>query len=253
MSSANILWTDDIQNGSTPFGFDGFGVEHPIGTAVEPNDANNVNLSRAPDPAGGAGFALRHFATFDEGGSRAQAGIWSFVNSTFEAQAKSKEGVWVAQQWYFPEALSAGSHDYPWINLWDWHSTAQGGAERWDTSPGLMLAKDGSMTVQWVWGSEAFNINQPTAWSSIALPVGAWFDIEMHYVWSENKDATITLWINGQEALKQSGVQTRKSSHTNIEMYCKFYGSDQGTTDWSPTPSLKFTRNVRISNGRIWR
>jgi hypothetical protein len=76
----------------------------------------------------------------------------------------------------------------------------------------------------------------------------------MHYQWRSSTDATISLWINGELALQQVGVQTADSSHENVEVYCKFYGNDQGAeSSWSPEPSIKYTRHVRISNGRIWR
>ena len=251
LEAPNILWRDDIQDGSGMWGFDGIAIEHPIGNVVEGADSNGANLSRVADPAAGGGFALRHFATFDDDGSRSQAGIWSFRNSTFADVATSVGGVYVAQEWYFPEALSAGGDDFPWLNLWDWHSTGPGGADRWDTSPGLMLAEDGSMRVKWEWGP-TWDINPVSGDSSVAMPVAEWFDIEMYYLWTAD-GATLRLWINGELALSVSGAQTRLPSHTNVEMYTKFYGSSNGRTAWSPTPSIRYTRNVRVSDERIWR
>lgn len=248
-SSAAILWGDGIQADESQWGFDGLAVQRPIGNDIGGSDAAGANLSRVDDPAGGDGFAMRHFATFDADGSRAQAGIWSFANSAFEAQAKSTEGVWVAQQWYFPEAIDAGGDEVPWINLWDWHSTGDGGADRWHTAPGLMLAEDGSMRVRWSWGDQ-WDLNPASGASNVAMPVGEWFDIEMHYRWSD-EPTTLSLWINGELALELSDVVTRDPSHVNIETYSKFYGSDQGATPWSPTPSVKYTRNVRFAGSRI--
>ncbi len=251
-AAANILWTDEIQTTtSLPWGFDGAGVEHPIGTAVQPNDANGANLSRELDPAGGTGFAMRHFGLFDDDGARSQAGLWSFANAAFGQQAKSAEGVYVAQQWYFPKTYSAGQDPYPWLNLWDWHATEDGGTDRWHTSPGLMLAEDGSMLVRWEWGGEANSINPTSSDSTIALPVGEWFDIEMYYRWA-TANVTLTLWINGEQALQQAGVQTCKTNHVNVEMYTKFYGSSNTGPAWSPTPIVRYTRNVRVSDQPIW-
>ncbi len=248
-----ILWTDDIQSQVSPWGLDGIGVEHPIGTEVTPDDANGANFSVVADPLGGDGFAIRHFATFDEGGSRSQGGLYGDVNTIFGDQAKRPEGVFVAQEWYFPEVIDADGDAYCWINLWDFHSVDGNRGNRWHTSPGLMLARDGSMRVVWEWGGEAANINPNSDLSSVAMPVGQWFDIEMHYVWVDSPTATITLWINGELALEQTGVQTRASSHQIPETYLKFYGSSQGRGPWVPTPSLKYTRNVRIAGERIWR
>ncbi|MBI3205165.1 MAG: hypothetical protein HYZ29_26740 [Myxococcales bacterium] len=249
-TSTVILWTDSIQKtASSPWGFDGVGVEHPIGTAVSPNDANGANLSRVADPGGGSGHALRHFGTFDSGGSRSQAGIYGFANTVFGAQAKSAEGIYVAQEWYFPAVIGAGGDAWPWINLWDWHSTDTGGGNRWHTRPGLMLAEDGSMRVRWEWGGPS--PNAASAESSVSLPVGKWFDVEMYYQWSTT-GTTLKLWVDGVLALSQSGVTTRAPSHANVETYAKFYGSDQGKTPWAPTPSVRYTRNVRVAATRIW-
>jgi hypothetical protein len=248
-----ILWTDSLQTGSFPFGFDGWEVEYPGDNPIEPDDdANGASLTRVPNPLSGGGFAMRHFGTFDAEGARAQAGIWSFENEAFARQAMSPEGVWIAQEWYFPEAVDAGGDDVPWLSVWDWHSTDDGGGDRWHTSPGLMIHEDGSMRVRWEWGGAAGEINPESAYSTIAMPVGEWFDVEMHYVWSSGP-TTLTLWINGELALEQSGVQTRASGHSVVETYIKWYGSTQGATDWNPTPTIRYTRNVRIASERIWR
>jgi hypothetical protein len=207
-------------------------------------------LTRVPDPSG-EGFALKQLATFDNnGGSRSQAGIYSFANSTFNQLVKSSTGVYIAQEWFFPETIGAdsGLDSNPWVNLWDFHSVGNG--SRWDTQPGLMLAEDGSMRVKWTWRER----NQDTAWSTVKLPVGEWFDVEMHYVWTEGggcDGATVTLWVNGQRALEQSGVVTKGSGHDSVETYIKFYGSANGGPDWEPKPSLKYVRNVRMAAERI--
>lgn len=97
------------------------------------------------------------------------------------------------------------------------------------------------------------SINKSSGPSAVAMPVGRWFDIEMHYVWTDTPNGTVTLWIDGQQALQQTGVQTRESSHQIVETYLKFHGSTQGRGSWTPTPSLKYTRNVRVAGERIWR
>jgi hypothetical protein len=244
---AAIMWTDSIQTSDRgPFGFNQIQLERPIGQSVGGSD--QVNLTRVANPIG-AGFAMKHVATFDNnGGSRSQAGIYGFANPIFDKQVKSPEGIWIAQEWYFPRPLSAGNQldSAPWVNLWDFHSVGAG--DRWDTQPGLMLAEDGSMRVKWTWRRE----NPETAWSQIDLPVGEWFDVEMHYVWSSS-GATISLWVNGELALEQRGVKTKGSTHNSVEMYSKFYGSANGGPSWNPSPSVKYMRNVRMAGERIWR
>jgi len=252
---SGILWTDDIQNscGEAPYGFSQIQLERPIGQAVGGN--NEVDLYRVDDPLGGPGFALKHVATFDNnGGSRSQAGIYSFANATFDQLVRSPTGVFIAAEWYFPEAITAHSSNdsNPWVNLWDFHSVGNG--SRWDTQPGLMLAEDGSMRIKWTWREQ----NQDTDWSSVRLPVGEWFDVEMHYIWGSESTgcaggATVSLWINGELALEQRGVTTRGDGHDSVETYMKFYGSANNGNTWEPTPSVKYMRNVRMSASRIGR
>jgi hypothetical protein len=244
---SGILWTDDIQNscGEAPYGFSQIQLERPIGQSVGGSD--EVDLYRTNNPDGGAGYALKHVATFDNGGSRSQAGIYSFANAAFDQQVRRAEGVWIAAEWYFPAVITAksGLDSAPWVNLWDFHSV--GPSERWDTQPGIMLAEDGSMKVKFNWRAE----NQDTAWSSVPLPVGRWFDVEMHYVWSSSC-ATITFWVDGQVVLEQQGVKTKGQNHNSVETYMKFYGSANSGTAWTPSPSVKYMRNVRIAGQRIW-
>jgi hypothetical protein len=254
-SVPTILWRDDIQGASALFGFDGIGVEHPIGTPVTPADGSGANLSRVANPLPGGGHAVRHFGTFDEGGSRAQAGLYGDVNTVFGEQAKRPEGVWVAQEWYFPAAIDANDDPWCWISVWDWHSIDAGTrGNRWHTAPGILVARDGSMRLELVWGGDAGGINGGGVASTLSMPVGRWFDVEMHYEWAATRSGTIQLWIDGALALEQRGVQTRSSTHRVVETYMKFYGSTQGAHGpWSPTPTVKYTRNVRVAGERIWR
>jgi hypothetical protein len=250
-----ILWRDDIQGTSALLGFDGFGVEHPIGDEVAPADANGANLSRVVNPLPGGGHAMRHFGTFDAGGARAQAGIYGDVNAVFGDQARRPEGVWVAQEWYFPVAIGADDDPWCWLSVWDWHSIDAGTrGNRWHTSPGLLVARDGSMRLELVWGGPAYDINGDGVASTLSMPVGRWFDVEMHYEWVDAPTGSIQVWIDGQLALEQRNVQTRRSTHQVVETYMKFYGSTQGDHGpWVPTPTLKYTRNVRVAGERIWR
>ncbi len=247
-----ILWRDSLQTGSNPWGFDELLVERPTEVEIVGSDARGANLSRVGDPAGGAGFAMRHLCTFDQAGCRSEIGVWSFQNSAFNTQAKSAQGVWVAVEMYFPTVVTAGGEDFPWLNIWDWHSTDNGGGNRWATSPGVMLAHDGSMRLRFEWGGPSYDVNgDPTPYSTLALPVGRWVDVEMHYVWSTSP-VKIDIWIDGQAALSVTGV-TKRSSHSAIETYSKWYGAqNDGARSWTPSPTTRYTRNVRIANARIW-
>jgi hypothetical protein len=138
-SSSGVLWTDGIQAGTAEnWGFDYMMTESPIGTSVKPSDANGANISRVADPLGGAGYALRFYTDFSRSadGVRAEVDLLSQSNTAFAAQAKSTKGIWVAQEWYFPQALSAGNDDYPWLNLWVAHFARRHGREgRLDEGP----------------------------------------------------------------------------------------------------------------------
>src|SRR5690606_30454338 len=142
---------------------------------------------------GGPSYALRHFVNFNNpGGGRSQACLFSFAMPELAAQAASEEGVYVAMEWYFPEVLDGHSHWGAWINLWDWHSTGDWGTNRWHTSPGMFLMQDGSMHfyLAWFFGGGG--------WSDLSrapLPVGRWFDIEMHYTWTTGP-TTIRVWVD---------------------------------------------------------
>jgi hypothetical protein len=248
VAPVGMVWTDAIQSGSGHYGFDGFETEHPVGQTVTPSDANGANLSRVADPLGGPGYAMRQYGVYDTGGARSQLGIWSFNQSQFRDLALSGAPVYVAQEWYFPEAMDAGGDPWAWLSLLDWHTTKDG-ADRWDTSPGMMLKQDGSMKFQLVWR----NANGDSSWSTIALPVGEWFDIEMRWEFATGHTATVSVWINGNLALQQTGLATAGQGHNVVELYIKLYGDDQGHTPWSPVGISKYVRNVRISGERIWR
>jgi hypothetical protein len=234
-----VEWDDGIQKDLKGWGFDGLGLQN--GGTLE-----RVFLDGA--------YAIKHQAWLNNGTGRAQLGITSSENKRFKTQAQSSAGIWAAHEIKIPEIISAGtaSDTAPWLNLWDWHSIDADGNNRWHTSPGLMLAQDGSMRFRFEWGGPANAINHPSAYSTIPLPVGRWFDLEMHYVWS-TVPTTISVWIDGKLALEQAGVITRAASHANTETYIKLYGNSNGGLSWHPDPVILYTRNLRFAGERIWR
>jgi hypothetical protein len=253
-SASPFVWTDSIQSGSSPYGFDEFLTERPIDHVVTPSDANGVNLSRVPDPLGGPGYAIRQYGEFDSGGARAELGIWSFQNEAFRELALSGAPVYVAQEWYFPEAIDANGDEWPWLSFLDWHTTAAQGEARWNTSPGIVVNEDGSMTFEFNWGSGPGEFNgQGSGWSQIGMPVGEWFDIEMRWQFATGPTARLAAWVNGVLAVEQVDVVTALPEHSAVELYIKHYGDDQGRTPWNPSKTIKYVRNVRISGARIWR
>jgi hypothetical protein len=248
-----VLWQDAIQTDDYPWGFnDNAGNFQYNGANVLRSDDNGSNLTRVPDPLGGPGFCLRHFANMNPG-ARSQIGI-GFPNfPALQAQIQKPEGIFVEAEFLFPVAFTTAKPHYQWINLWDFHSVDVDMQNRQHTSPGVMLLNDGSMRCQLHWGATLNKVNPPSAVSSIPFPVGKSCKLRMHYVWSL-LPTTISLWIDDQLAIQQEGVITRLASNANVEMYFKLYGGMNGDPDpWIPTPSVRYTRNVRISGERIWR
>jgi hypothetical protein len=73
----------------------------------------------------------------------------------------------------------------------------------------------------------------------------------MNYRWATS-GVTLTLWIDGVQALQVKGAKTKASAHTVVEMYSKWYGASNGGGTWGPSPAVRYTRNVRVASGRIW-
>jgi hypothetical protein len=249
-AEATILWTDDIQTGSSPWGFHGLWTEHPIGTAVENSDANGASLTVVGDPVGGGGKAMRHYGTAGTSSWRAQAGIWTGDNKAFASQIAAHNEVWVEMEIYIPEAV-VSSGKYPFLNILDFHSTNSDGGFRFHTNPGLFLCSSAfgrcgggnmKLVVRDFFGNQ-------TGPSAAAVPIAQWFKLQVHWVWSLT-GAPITYWINGVQVLQTSGTVTKRPSHTLVEFYDKWYGSGDGGS-WSPNPLIKYSRNVRFADAYI--
>jgi hypothetical protein len=179
--------------------------------------------------------------------------VWSFSNDVFRNLALSGAPVYVAQEWFFPARIHAGGDDWPWLSFLDWHTTSAGGGCRWNTSSGIVLNEDGSMTFELNWGSGPASTNGGgSGWSNIGMPIGEWLDVEMQWQFATGPTATVAAWINGQLALEQTNVVTALLQHSEVEFCMKLYGDDQGHTPRNPSPTVKYVPHVRISGPRIW-
>ncbi len=252
----DVPWSDGIDADLPMWGFDGIACCYPTFTSVTPADANGANFSKVL--FNGENW-LRHYGLLDANGCRTSAALYSFKNAIFGALAQSLGGIYIAHECFIPQIFNANNDPYCWINFGDCHSTDPNGLNRWHTCPGIMLARDGSMRFRFEWGGASNKINPASEYSSIPFPIGRKFDMELHYVWSDTP-TTISVWIDGELALQQSGVITRSPTHTNTEIYMlKLYGSNQGNiprpviSSWSPEGGVIYNRNVRISGERIWR
>ena len=187
MPNAAFFFQDTVQTTGYPWGFtDGsIDTEAPIDHDVVPNDANGSNLTVVANPLGGGGSAIRHFLNYDVAGSgRSQIGIWfndTVNNAAWHAAASSGNEIYIAQEIYLPVAIR-GTGQYPWTDICGIQVTDNDGNNRWQTNPGFHIATgwygapgDNYLVVEW--GSQA-DVNE-SAMSSIPLPVGEWFDVEI--------------------------------------------------------------------------
>ena len=233
--STALFFQDNIQNGSKPWGFTATTCEHPIAAEVACSDANGANVTRVPDPLGGRGFALRHFARVgdtggSEGGARSQIGLWFNDNPEWQAAATSGDKIYIAQELYIPTEM-VGTGNYPWLDIMGIQVTNNSGDNRWHTNPGLHIASDwyeapGRMYLSIDWGSQSGQ--NPDVMTSIPLPVGEWFDLEFSWQWTAAFDSTMEVWINGTLAATLKGVRTHTSGQTKVELYGNLYGSPNG-------------------------
>ena len=76
--------------------------------------------------------------------------------------------------------------------------------------------------------------------------------MEMRWQFTTGPTGTLSVSINGQLALQQTGVKTAIAGHSVVEFYIKLYGDDQGHTPGTRPRTTKYVRNVRISGERIW-
>jgi hypothetical protein len=243
----DYIWQDGIQEDSPLWGFDGIGTNNPGYTPVAPDDANGVNLSRVPDPVGGSGYALRHYAMLDKKGAyvRSQAGVYGSRNKVFNDAATSPEGIYLAQECYLPEVLKANNDPFSWLSLLDIHTLDGTGANR--SWLGLNVMQNGSMRAGLAFGGPLYNINKfvPAPFTSAHfLPVGRWFDIKIHYIVS-TEPTTVRLWIDNELAIVMKDVITALPSNTVVDYYVKLYAGVQGDNPWVPTPTIRYSRNAR--------
>ncbi len=245
-----IIWTDDIQNGSPPWGFDLIQCQHSIDTEVACSDANGANVSVVADPAGGTGKAMRHYIVTSGSGGRTQAGVMSLFNSAFATQLANHGEVWIEEEAYFP-SMPTPSGNYPWLSIMDFHSTDSAGDNRWHTNPGLFLCATGidcSSADTGKLKARNFTDSIEAGPTTITVPIGRWFKLQVHWVWSTSA-VPITYWIDGVQVL-QITMATRDPLQTAAEWYDKWYGYDQGGA-WSPDPLIRYTRNIRMSDAFI--
>lgn len=247
--SDNIIWSDSIQTGSSPWGFR-FICEHPIGTPVVCSDSNGANISIVSDPLGGPGKAIRHYVV-PTGGGRAQLGTSTFDNTALANQLASRSEVWIEQEMYIPGPIPTSTGKRAWISIMDVHSTGDFGANRWHTNPGLFLCSAALGCSSGDAGKlAARNLrNNKFVQSSFHVPIDQWFKVQVHVPWSTTP-VPVTFFVDGKIAL-QIKIPTKSSDHTVFEWYSKLYGSNSVGSVWTPTPLIRYTRNVRISDAFI--
>jgi len=249
-----VFWASTEQTAGAPWGFSPNGVEceHPIGTAVTCSDANGANVSKVPDPLGGPGYAIRHYAVVEDaaGSTRAQVGVWWPYSDDFNNAMTSGQQVYFSEELYFPEEI-VGTGEYPWLNILDIHSIDYGGGNRTANRPAFMIMADfrdppGPMYLGLDW------MHDTPVQASAPFPVGRWFTWEFSYRWTKQPDATMQVWIDGELVLTQHNVQTADASNDRVEFYLKAYTGRNGPSGhWSPDPIVYYRRNARWASSPL--
>lgn len=247
--SGEIIWTDSIQTGPSPWGFR-YVCEHPIGTGVRCSDSNGANISVVPDPAGGTGLAIRHYIVAT-GGGRAQLVTSTLDNGALASQIQSRGEVWIEQEVYIPGPMPSSKGNRAWLSIMDIHSTGDLGANRWHTNPGLFLCSVAlRCSPRDIGKLAARNFrNNVLAHSSFQMPVDRWFKVQVHVPWS-TAPVPVTFYADGKKML-QITIPTKSDDHTVFEWYSKLYGGHWQGSAWSPDPLIRYTRNVQISGAFI--
>jgi hypothetical protein len=114
---------------------------------------------------------------------------------------------------------------------------------------GLLMKQDGSMKAKLAWGGILYVVNRdngtPPPTSTLALPVGRWFKIRTHFIRSV-EPTTVRVWFDDDLALEWVGAINSVPSNQFVEYYVKLYGGVQRDNPWTPTPTIRYSRNVRI-------
>jgi hypothetical protein len=225
------------------------GCEHPInGVKITCDAGNGADLSRVPDPAGGLGWAIRHYIIPSDGGGRAQVSTSTVGNPAFATQLANYSEIWIEQEMFIPAPVPSSEGNGSWISIMDFHTSDANGADRWHTNPGLFLCSgalrcppsEAGKLVARDWKNKIFG--GPTAES---VPVNQWFRLQVHFRWSTSP-VPVTYYINGRQVL-QITLPTKGSGHTALEWYSKLYGGGK----WNPNPLVRYTRNVKFSGSFI--
>ena len=108
-----------------------------------------------------------------------------------------------------------------------------------------------AMTFAFNWGGEAGQLNNNSDWSNIAMPVGEWFDMEMRLAMCtySARPATLSVWINGQLALQQTGVKTAIAGHPSSRIVYEAVRRRPGAHPLEPDPD----HQVRAQRPHLWR
>jgi hypothetical protein len=250
-----VVWQDNLQTETNWLNWGpGFfpAVQWPISQNLAGlgSDAAGASLSRVPDPAGGGGFAIRHYLNPANGGGRAQYSMASWTNQAFGIEA-AKGQVWIEWEVYFP-VVPTSVGPGAWLSIMDFHSHGPNGEEWWATNGALMFASEVLGGTPADAGKLRMRDNTNTRFSNISmdrLPAGRWVKLQVHYIWSTT-EVPITLYVDGVQAMQMRAV-TKHPVHTQLEFMMKLYGGNVSTGVWAPNPIVYYSRNVKIGSGRI--
>jgi len=243
---STVVWSDNFQTEPDYYKWSFFPVcqnsANSIPSGTLGSDAAGASLSRVRDPAGGTGWAIRHYLDSAAGGYRAQMSLASWTLAPFGTQLAKGE-VWIEQEMYIPAPMPTAGDSDAWLSIQDFHSHGANG-ENWHHShPALMLGSPvmGRQPGQLV--ARNFQNNIFSAPTVNTVPLNRWFRLQVHLPWRTTV-VPVKYYIDGTQVV-QINMVTKAIDHVQLEWMSKWYGAGV----WSPRPLIRYTRNVRIGSG----
>jgi hypothetical protein len=252
---------EQVPGNSAPWGWDDLVAEAPWGNVVQhnpptgPNDSLGASIGRvlASTFGGGSGYAIRHYLHHNSSvrGARAQSSLYDAGRTALQTMMTSGNHFYVYEEYFIPVLFTiSGNQEYFSFN--DFHCV---GSSRWHTNPGLMLKRKqtGEMYFETNWnGAPNSNVS-----STMELPVGQWFGMEIQYKWTYSTDCDYKIWIsdaggdNAVLALNNPGCFTIDGSHDgHLEFYSKAYCSSDTPAVYSINDNELYKRNCKIRDAR---
>jgi hypothetical protein len=153
------------------------------------------------------------------------------------AESRANPDAYYSTWYYFPQSFSG----MRWWNIFQFKSKLSESVN----DPTFVLNvtnRDGAMYL-YLYDHLNGNVNRGT--SSVAIPVGRWFHLEVFYKQAANNTGRVTVWQDGVQILDASGIPTRRSGdevHWSLANY---------TDNISPSTATIYADDAAISTSRL--